>query len=128
MIPKANGSGAIGEVLSTPVVGEPVVGEPVVGHTETFLSIGQFDTESEARACLKYVKSKFARVMLGTLKVTQDNTRETWKNVPLQDFTEQSDIDWSMSIEEIDRQLYQKYHLTGDEIENIEKHVTAMTE
>lgn len=38
-VPAANGSGAIGEVLST-----PVIGQPVIGHTETFLSIGKFDT------------------------------------------------------------------------------------
>lgn len=30
----------------------------------------------------------------------------TWKDVPLQDFTPASDIDWSQSIADIDRQLY----------------------
>lgn len=121
MVPKSNGSGAIGEVLST-----PLVGLPLVGHTETFLSIGKFKTLAEAEACLKYVKSKFARVMLGTLKVTQDNTRETWANVPLQDFTEKSDIDWTKSVENIDQQLYKKYSLSTEEIEQIEKNVQSM--
>ncbi len=120
-IPKANGSGAIGEVLST-----PVVGQPVVGHTVTFLSIGKFDTETEATAVLKYIKTKFARAMLGTLKVTQDNPREVWLNVPLQDFTGKSDIDWSKSIPEIDKQLYSKYGLSQDEIDFIETKVSAM--
>ena len=125
-IPKANGSGAIGEVLSTPVVGLPVVGLPVVWHTESFLSIGKFETEAEATAWVKYIKGKFARTMLGTLKVTQDNPRETWANVPLQDFTSKSDIDWTVSIPEIDQQLYAKYGLSEDEINFIESAIKPM--
>lgn len=125
-IPKANGSGAIGEVLSTPLVGEPLVGEPLVGATETFLSIGSFDTAVEAKGCFKYVKTKFARAMLGILKITQDNPRDKWAYVPLQDFTSHSDIDWSKSIPEIDQQLYKKYNLSPEEIDFIETHVKEM--
>lgn len=125
-VPKSNGSGAIGEVLSTPMVGEPMVGEPMVGCTTTFLNIGKFETKFEAESCLKYIKTKFARTMLGTLKVTQDNPRETWLNVPLQDFTSNSDIDWSKSIPEIDKQLYKKYNLSKDEIAFIESKVREM--
>lgn len=121
MLPKANGSGAIGEVLST-----PLVGEPLVGFTETFISVGAFDTEAEAQDCLKYVKSKFARTMLGVLKVTQDNPRDKWVKVPLQDFTPQSDIDWTQSIPDIDRQLYAKYGLDENEIAFIEEKVKSM--
>lgn len=120
-IPKANGSGALGEVLSS-----PLIGEPLIGATETFLSIGSFDTFEEANNCLKYLQSKFARVMLGILKITQDNTKEKWRYVPLQDFTSNSDIDWSKSIHEIDLQLYRKYGLDEKEIEFIESHVKEM--
>lgn len=120
-IPKANGTGAIGEVLST-----PIVGEPIVGSTTTFLSVGKFNTQDEAENCMKYIKTKFARAMLGTLKVTQDNPRETWLNVPLQDFTANSDIDWSKSIPEIDKQLYKKYGLSAEEISFIESKVREM--
>lgn len=125
-LPHSNGSGAIGEVLSTPLVGEPLVGEPLVGHTQTFISIGKFKTKFEAEACLKYIKTRFARAMLGTLKVTQHNPRETWANVPLQDFTANSDIDWSKSIDEIDAQLNLKYKLNADEITFIKTHVRKM--
>jgi len=121
-IPKANGSGALGEVLST-----PLIGAPLIGATETFLSIGAFATEREAANCLKYVKSKFARAMLGVLKVTQDLSADKWKCVPLQDFSSSSDIDWSQSIAEIDRQLYAKYGLSAEEIAFIESHVKEMT-
>lgn len=121
LVPKANGSGAIGEVLST-----PMVGEPMVGYTGSFIGIGAFETQVEAENCMKYIKTKFARAMLGTLKVTQDNPRETWLNVPLQDFTASSDIDWSKSIPEIDKQLYKKYGLSADEVEFIESKVREM--
>lgn len=121
LVPKANGSGAIGEVLST-----PMVGEPMVGYTGSFIGIGAFETQVEAENCMKYIKTKFARAMLGTLKVTQDNPRETWLNVPLQDFTASSDIDWSKSIPEIDKQLYKKYGLSAEEISFIESKVREM--
>ena len=103
LLPNANGSGALGEVLST-----PLIGAPLIGFTETFISIGAFDNEIEAQNCLKYVKSKFARTMLGVLKVTQHNPAAKWKYVPLQDFTSKSDIDWTQSIKSIDQQLYKK--------------------
>lgn len=121
VLPKANGSGAIGEVLST-----PLIGTPLIGFTQSFISIGAFDSEAEAANCLKYVKSKFARTMLGVLKVTQDNPKDKWAKVPLQDFTAQSDIDWSQTIADIDQQLYRKYGLSEDEIAFIESKVRAM--
>ena len=126
MLPGSNGSGAIGEVLSTPLVGEPLVGEPLVGHTQTFISFGAFDNREEAENLLKYIKTKFARTMLGTLKITQSNKKDTWRNVPLQNFTNNSDIDWSRSIAQIDQQLYKKYDLSEKEIAFIEEKVRAM--
>ena len=75
---------------------------------------------------MKYILSKFARILLGILKVTQGNKPETWSYVPLQDFTAHSDIDWSKLVAEIDQQLYRKYDLTADEIEFIETHVKEM--
>ena len=120
-IPKANGIGAFGEVISS-----PITATPGVGSTETFLSIGILDSEYEMDAALKYIKTKFARALLGVLKTTQDITPDKWKYVPLQDFTAHSDIDWSKSVAEIDQQLYRKYDLTADEIEFIETHVKEM--
>ena len=121
LVPRANGSGALGEVLST-----PLIGEPLIGYTQTFIGVGSFNSESEAQAAFKYLKTKFARCMLGILKITQDNDREVWRCVPLQDFTFSSDIDWSQSIKDIDQQLYRKYGLSDDEIEFIETHVKEM--
>ncbi len=121
LVPEANGTGAIGEVLSS-----PMIGEPMIGFTDTFIAIGSFATKAEADSCMKYVKTKFARAMLGVLKVTQHNTKSTWRYVPLQDFTSGSDIDWSASVSEIDARLYAKYGLSATEREFIETRIRPM--
>ena len=108
------------------MIGEPMIGEPMIGSTDTFISVGRFSAFNEAENCLKYVKTKFARTMLGVLKATQHNPKSTWRYVPLQDFTPSSDIDWSKSVAEIDRQLYAKYGLDDREIDFIETHVKEM--
>lgn len=120
--------GHLGNLGSAPalVVGEPLVGEPDIATTQTFITIGAFDGQVDAESCLKYVKSKFARTMLGVLKVTQHNPAKVWKHVPLQDFTISSDIDWTKSISEIDQQMYAKYKLDADEIAFIESHIKPM--
>lgn len=64
--------------------------------------------------------------MLGILKITQDCPAPKWKYVPLQDFTDASDINWSQSVVDIDRQLYAKYGLDEKEIDFIESHVKEM--
>ncbi len=76
--------------------------------------------------CDKYLKTGFFRVLLffgrGTMQVSQD----VFRFIPLQDFTSESDIDWSQSIADIDRQLYAKYGLTEGEIAFIESMIKPM--
>ena len=55
-----------------------------------------------------------------------DIRKESFRFVPLQNFTNSSDIDWSKSIEEIDQQLYKKYGLDDKEIGFIEKMIKPM--
>lgn len=121
LLPKSNGTGKLGEELSS-----PHISNRMSGFTQSFISIGNFKTEQEANSCLKYIKTKFSRTLLGVLKVTQDNNKDVWQFVPLQDFTNKSDIDWSKSVEEIDHQLYKKYELSKDEIVFIEKMIKPM--
>lgn len=121
LVVRVNGNGTFDEILSTPEIEAP--GE---GYTQTFIGIGSLPSKEEAMRALKYVKSKFARAMLHILKTTQDNSIETWKYVPIQDFSESSDIDWSRSVHEIDSQLYKKYGLSEKEIDFIESHVKEM--
>lgn len=120
-LPESNNSGKLGETLSN-----PIVGEPFEISTDTFLNVGPFDTEEEASHALKYLKTKFARALLGVKKVTQHNPKATWNFVPLQNFALGSDINWSKSISEIDEQLYKKYNLSDAEIKFIETRVQAM--
>lgn len=84
------------------------------------------NNKDETENFMKCIKPKFDHAMLGTLKVTQDNPRKTWLNVPLQDFTTNSDIDWSKSVSEIDKQLYKKYGFSAEEISFIETKVKSM--
>ena len=127
MVSKSNGGA--GSLCDDPVriIAEPFILEPGVGYTQSFIGIGSFETKSEADAALKYLKTKFARCLLGILKITQDNPPDRWRFVPLQDFTPASDIDWSQPIPSIDQQLYRKYNLTDEEIAFIESHVKEMT-
>lgn len=120
-MPQSSGNGGLGETMAPSVVGLP--GEAT---TDTFLSVGLFNTEIEAENLYKYIKCKFTRALLSILKITQANTSQKWLKVPLQDFTPNSDIDWSKSIHEIDLQLYKKYGLSDDEINFIETHVKEM--
>lgn len=126
-ISKADGAaGAIGNPIPARIIGKPIVMGPGIGCTETYITVGAVATRNEAESIAKYIMSKFARVLLGVLKVTQNSAKPTWKYVPLQDFTSNSDIDWSKSIREIDKQLYKKYGLDDKEIEFIETHVKEM--
>ncbi len=120
-ISKANGFGKFGATLP-----EMIVGSPYVGHTQSFISIGNFETIEEVKNLEKYIKTKFARALLSVLKVTQDINPGKWRYVPLQDFSKGSDIDWAKSIHEIDLQLYRKYNLDENEIAFIETNVKEM--
>jgi hypothetical protein len=124
-VPEANGSGSTTDFFGV-ALNNPAVLGPGVAVTSTFLTIGSFDTNAEAEALVKYVKSKFARAMLGVLKVTQHTAAHTWRHVPNQDFTSASDIDWSKPVAQIDDQLYAKYDLDEEEITFIESKVKPM--
>lgn len=120
-LPKAVGSGKFGEAIP-----DVTIAGPGTAMTETFISFGAFETEEEAENLAAYVRAKFTRAMLSLLRITQDNTVAKWAYVPLQDFTFNSDIDWTQSVADIDRQLYAKYGLDDDEISFIESHVKEM--
>lgn len=119
-------SGTIGNPIPARIIGKPMVLDTGIGYTQTFISIGAFDNKQHAHNLKQYLLTKFARFMVGTIKATNGLKIEVWSNVPLQDFTENSDIDWSKPIPEIDALLYQKYGLTKDEIDFIESMIKPM--
>jgi len=106
------------------------IGEPESICTETFLVIGaelKLNQESATNLGV-YLRSKFARFLHSIMKTSQHGTSKTYKFVPLQDFTTNSDIDWTKSISDIDQQLYNKYKLSDEEIAFVESMIKPMAE
>lgn len=106
------------------------VGNPNTICTESYLVIGidlNLNQSSASNLC-KYLTTKFARFQHSLGKASQDATSKTFRFVPTQNFTDNSDIDWSKSTVEIDKQLYSKYKLTKEEIEFIESMIKSMAE
>lgn len=106
------GNGKMGEIPS-----EPIIATPQMACTETFIQIGAFKTEQEAKNCFSYMKTKLFRLLVGIRKQDQGASRSIYKLVPMQDFSES----WN------DDKLYRKYKLSEEEIryinENIEEWV-----
>lgn len=64
--------------------------------------------------------------MVTLVKSSQNTTQIVYRFVPIQDFTEKSDIDWTKSIDEIDEQLFNKYNLTKEERNHIKSSIKDM--
>ena len=125
-ISKADGAaGQLGNPIPAKIIGKAELGDKQTICTETFLAVAPFVRKNEALNAISYTKTKFFRFMVGIRKL-KNMTRDTYQFVPLQDFTKDSDIDWSKSIKEIDTQLYAKYGLTDEEIAFIESMIRPM--
>lgn len=119
-IPKAWGNGDITNDKLKPLV---VEGDSCC--TETYLTVGGFSSIEERDNAVTYTQTKFFHILVFVLKNTQNTMQKAYSIVPLQDFTPSSDIDWSKSIVEIDKQLYTKYGLSEQEIAFIESIVKS---
>ena len=108
------------------IIGTPYLGRKNEACTDSLIPFGCFENEEEAINLQKYLKTKFLRFMVRILKVSQNVYQNVYQFVPLQDFTNKSDIDWSKTIDEIDQQLYQKYNLNDEEIKYIEDKIKEM--
>ena len=105
-----------------------IVSEPNSIVTETYLVIGG-DLNLDKCSCEnieRYLKTKMVRYLISIAKANQNGTRVTYRFVPMQDFTNESDIDWSKSINEIDEQLFDKYGLSIEEKEHIKSSIKDM--
>jgi hypothetical protein len=125
-MPKAGGTGNDEQIIGVPFYGEP---NSVCSFTYICLCYDPKEhnySQAECFAIVKYMKSRFFRYLVSIKKKTQNTSRYVFALVPMQDFTTQSDIDWSKSIPEIDQQLYTKYNLSDDEINFIEKMIKPM--
>lgn len=125
-LPKAGGTGR-----DSQVIGIPFYGEPNSVCSFTYICIGYEPqkhnfSKNQCLAIISYLKSRFLRYLVSISKTTQNTSRDVFQFVPLQDFTPQSDIDWSKTVPEIDQQLYAKYNLSADEINFIESMIKPM--
>ena len=104
------------------------IGKPGSICTETFIMLGYNLKLNEISAgnLTKYFSSKFSRFLHSLAKASQHGTAKTYKFVPLEDFTKNSDINWSKATPEIDQQLYKKYKLSETEIQFIESMIKLM--
>ncbi len=100
--------------------------EPGTICTESYLLLDVFDTQTEAENMKKYMRTQFVRFLISSILFTQNIVRDKFRFVPIQNFTENSDINWNKSIKEIDEQLYAKYHLSEEEIAFIESMIKPM--
>lgn len=112
---RTNGhNGDIGEKLTM-----PEVLPPKVGFTNTYFGYGKFKTKKEATNCVKFIRTKFCRCLLGVLKCSPALALDSFLYVPNQDFSPNSDIDWDCDIPSIDNQLCKKYRLSKSDIDFI---------
>ena len=85
-----------------------------------YLIVGASESKLVVENEYKYIQTRFLCFLL-MLSVSSINlSSEKFQFIPLQDFTSNSDINWSRSISEIDTQLYAKYELSEEEIAFIE--------
>lgn len=105
-----------------------IIGEPKTICTETYIVIGaDLDlNENSANNLSNYLQTKFSRYLHSLAKSSHDAARATYRFIPMQDFNNSGEIDWSVSIENIDKQLYEKYGLSDEEVEFIESKIKAM--
>ena len=121
-LPKAYGAG---ESFPHQILGKPEVAPGNSVCSQSYLYVA-FPTSQEVNSFVKYIQTRFLRILVSAAKLSQDAMSKVYRFVPMQDFTTSSDIDWSKSIEEIDVQLYAKYNLSDEEISFIESMIKPM--
>ena len=110
LIPKAGGSGSDPYVLSKP---EYAPKNSVCSQTYLYVA---FADDNEAKNFISYLKTRFLRILVSAVKVSQDAMSKTYRFVPKQDFSKP----WT------DAELYKKYGLTAEEIAFIEAMIRPM--
>ena len=94
--------------------------------TDSYLIIGASEDKSIVENEYKYIQTRFARFLLMLAVSSINLSPDKFQFIPLQNFTERSDINWNNNISDIDKQLYIKYDLSREEIAFIEKMIKTM--
>ena len=108
------------------VIGEPYIGGRKTACADSLIPIGDFDTLEEAENLQIYIKTKFLRFLVSLVKSSQNTTQIVYRFVPMQNFSNKSDIDWDKTVDEVDEQLFDKYGLSREEREHIKSSIKEM--
>lgn len=109
-IPAAGGSGNDTLILGAP---ESAPAGSVCSQTYLYVALG---SEEEVKNLISYIRTRFCRFLVSSIKITQHAQSSVYRFVPLQDFSKP----WT------DAELYAKYDLTDDEITFIESMIKPM--
>ncbi|WP_262245433.1 Eco57I restriction-modification methylase domain-containing protein [Parapedobacter soli] len=84
--------------------------------TESYLVVGNYDSETEAKNMMNYLKTKFCRFLVSTILLTQNITKSKFIFVPNLSMKEKWD----------DEKLFDRYKLTEGEIDFISQLIRPM--
>ena len=116
LISMAYGEGGEARDYPRMIMGRPIVAPPPSACTETYLVVGAYETEIEAKNLDNYLRTKFLRFLVGLRKNTQHITKDRFSFVPLLPMTKV----WT------DKKLYTHFGLSDDEIAFIDLIVRPM--
>lgn len=91
----------------------PFIPEKKSVCTETYLVVGPFVSEEEAKNAITYIETRFFHLMVSVLKITQNTMQNAYSLVPLQDFFKP----WK------DEELFEKYNFTAEEVNFITTYI-----
>ena len=113
LVPEAGSDG--GQKIPDSVLGKPWLSPPPSASTQSFLAFW-VASKDEAQSLESYCRTKFFRHLVSLRKLTQHALRSTYSWIPIQSWDRQ----WT------DKALYNKYKLTGQEIDYIESVIKPM--
>lgn len=102
-----------------------ILASPNMACTETFNEIGPFNNKKEANYFSKYIMTKFARSLIYMNKLSQQCSKDAYKYLPAQDYSEEW---WSLSIAEINEKLFDKYNVSQNIRDFVNKNFQTKTE
>lgn len=109
-VPKVAG-GSKGKRRSTVPANKILLLEPGMVTTETYNIISTFKTKKAAKNFQDYLKTDFARYMIGLRKITQDVPADRWNWVPFMDTSRK----WT------DEELFEYFSLSKKEIKHLKQ-------
>ena len=98
------------------ILNKPIFGDKGTCCTETYIVIGPFDREDVAKNVMSYIHTSFFRFLVSLRKISQDATQRVYEFVPMQDFSKI----WT------DKELFEKYRLTDEEVSFIVSMIKPM--